>query len=285
MKLIKMWRRFLVNLKLNKFSKQVAQIQQHAMIANPDVKQYNLKMQTVRDRLDQHITDLYQKLNDEQLVELFLIYFSAVGTHMVASIPEWTENLANRFAEKRLDHLAKHLRQHAKEEVGHINWHRSDVRFLVAHYNQKYGTSLDANAIFAEGNQPCVKRYFDTYSLAMRDNMIHQSMGMFYETELMAFTQAPHFVGFCVQELGFKIMKGLSFLQGHMVADIKHVQENTENMQEVLNNSTEKERELKEMVQLGQETIEVYVDYFNQVMNLAEAQRKKTAELNLKRAS
>ena len=74
-------------------------------------------------------------------------------------------------------------------------------------------------------------------------------------------------------------MRGLSFLQGHIAADIDHVKENAEQLNQIMTAESNQQK-LDEVVALGEETVNLYIDYFEQVMVLAKRQQKQQRELD-----
>jgi hypothetical protein len=187
---------------------------------------------------------------------------------MVTPAHEWLSRWGEGFIRLKFEEIGRHLIEHAKEEIGHDRWHRNDVKFLVSHYNKKFNANLDVETILRQGNASCVRRYEAAFRTTIESDSEHMALGMLYETELMTFTLAPELIGYCVRELGLEIMRGLSFLRGHIVSDVGHVQENAEQLQEVLETNPSPEK-LAEIVRLGEETVNVYIDYFEQVAEMA----------------
>ena len=269
-KIIKYIRRFLIQLKMRKLKRIVEKSQQISMDKSEWVRKYNELLQPKRDELNHRVNQLYRQLDSNRLIELYLIYFSSVGAEMVKHADVWLTNWGHGLKKAGFEKLGNHLIEHAKEETGHDRWHQNDVKYLVTYYNKKYGTSLQVSEILAQGNINCVQRYTKAYGEVLKSHKLYGSVGMLYETEIMTFTLAPQLIGYCVQELGFEIMRGLSFLRGHIVSDVGHVQENAEQLHEVLEADGTKEV-LQEIVKYGEETVDIYIDYFEEVMKLAKA--------------
>lgn len=267
-KVIKFARGLFVGMKLRKIQKSVEQAQAKFIKESASVREYNHRLQPKRDEMDRRIQALYQKINSEELIELYLIYFSAVGAQMVTPAHEWLIRWGEGFIRLRFEDIGRHLIEHAKEEIGHDRWHLNDVKFLVSHYNKKFNADLDVESILRQGHANCVRRYEAAFRTTIESDSEHMALGMLYETELMTFTLAPKFIGHCVQELGLEIMRGLSFLRGHIVSDVGHVQENAEQLQEVLETHPSPEK-LADIVYMGEETVNVYIDYFEQVAEMA----------------
>lgn len=268
MNVVKYCRGYLVNRKLQTINRSIQATQAEEISKHAGLKKYDSLMRAKREELYQRVHHLYAQVDSEQLTELFLIYFSAIGAKMVEPAPVWLNQWGRGFKKIGFEKLGSDLIAHAHDEEGHHIWHQNDVRFLVSHFNQKYGAGLDVPSILQEGAVACVQHYTDAFDYARKPGNEHSAIGMLYETELMTFTLGPQFIGFCVQELGFGILKGLSFLRGHMASDIGHVKENIEQLKELLN-GLPREDAMEQMIEMGQKTVDVYIEYFETAMQLA----------------
>lgn len=283
----KLFRRVLVGVKLRKMQKAVETGQREVAQRSHLVREYNERMRAKRAELEQRVKALYLQIDSEEMVELYLIYFSAVGSKMVAPADSWLTRWGNGLKRLGFESIGAHIVEHAKEEIGHDRWHENDVKFLVSHFNKKYGASLNVTEILNQGNSACVRRYQEAYDSTVQGDTEYQAFGLLYETELMTFTLAPKFIGFCVQELGFEIMRGLSFLRGHMVSDVGHVKENAEQLEEILNGTSpsQQQQRLLEIIRVGEETVNVYIDYFEQVFQLAKERQQARSLVSEKKAA
>ncbi|MCA1850511.1 MAG: hypothetical protein LC672_05565, partial [Acidobacteria bacterium] len=81
---------------------------------------------------------------DEAALELFLIFFNALGVGMTRPVEDWIRRAGERCTEIGLGELGRALRAHAKQEAGHHLMMIEDTRRLVARWNARRTPTLDA---------------------------------------------------------------------------------------------------------------------------------------------
>lgn len=275
MSIAKIIRRILINRRYQANLSKLNKMQEAVVSRSESLTIYNDKMLAARKAMEAEIAKLYLDIRSEQEILLYLIYFSAIGAKMVKPAPDWLRAWGAHMKSIGFAEIGEEISHHADEEVGHDKWHERDVKYLVGIYNKRYPKKLDVSTVLAQGASGCVQDYVNAFEKTNAPQTSYAALGMLYETELMTFTLAPKFIGYCVQELGFGVLKGMSFLQGHMVSDIEHVNENMRQMREVLDARTEAET-LRGIVNCGEETIQVYRKYFRQTLELVKKELQET---------
>src|SRR5215510_1997519 len=81
---------------------------------------------------------------DPVMVELFLLYFCAIGSRMTEPVESWLRRSAARCETLGLAGLARALAKHARAEAGHHLMMIADVRSLIAFWNARRQPPLDA---------------------------------------------------------------------------------------------------------------------------------------------
>src|SRR6201981_3035366 len=110
------------------------------------IERYNRHLVAVRERFDANAAlNALRSNNDPQLLELFLLYFCAIGAQMTQPVAGWIRRAASRCAALGFEALAKALNQHAQAESGHHLMMIADVHSLVKHWNSRHSRSINAD--------------------------------------------------------------------------------------------------------------------------------------------
>ena len=108
-------------------------------MAASSLEKYNRSLAAVRERFDANpALNAVRSNDDPQMLELFLLYFCAIGAQMTQPVEGWIRRAASRCAELGFEELAKALNQHAQAESGHHLMMIADVHSLVKHWNSRH---------------------------------------------------------------------------------------------------------------------------------------------------
>jgi hypothetical protein len=89
-------------------------------MATSSLERYNRSLAAVRERFDANpALNAVRSNGDPQMLELFLLYFCAIGAQMTQPVEGWIRRSASRCSELGFHALAKALNQHAQAESGH----------------------------------------------------------------------------------------------------------------------------------------------------------------------
>src|ERR1700739_4709385 len=112
------------------------------------LEKYNQSLAAVRERFDANpALNALRSNNDPRLLELFLLYFCAIGAQMTQPVEGWIRRAASRCAELGFAALAKALSRHAQAEAGHHLMMIADVHSLANHWNSRHSPPVDANEL------------------------------------------------------------------------------------------------------------------------------------------
>lgn len=280
MKAMKFVRHLIVSRKTREMHRILNDSQDLARQIGGPVHDYNLRMAPHREYMQQRISAFYTRLENnpkcEELIHLFLIHFSSIGSHMVKKANVWLTTWGEAMNTLGFREIGEDFKHHALEEVGHDQWHRNDVKRLAQVYRKKYGRALNPERIIKNAESAdCVRDYYQLSENVITGKDSYLCLAELYETEVMALNLAPDFIGYCVAELGFQILKCLSFLRGHMVSDVDHIRDNIKQMDLYLKNNVHR---LPELEAIGRRTIDIYIRYFEQALSLAERQLNQPSE-------
>ncbi|MCB0390848.1 MAG: hypothetical protein KDD58_06150 [Bdellovibrionales bacterium] len=265
-------RQWIINYRLKPTRQALKSSQNKVYQIKGPVLAYNQKMVDKRKHLKKTFDSLVDRLHKhtksrDEFIYLTLIYFSSIGRYMVKKAPDWLNNWGLEFEKLGYSDIAENYIEHAKEEMGHDKWHKMDVQNLIKIYNEKFNRSLNVDNILNEGNRNCVKTYTTLSEQVTGGKNCYLSLAELYETEIMAMDLAPNFIAYCVKEVGFDVLKGLKFLNGHVVADVEHIEDNIVQMDRFLKSNPDK---VDDLVTIGNSTIDIYIDYFTDALDLAE---------------
>src|ERR1700689_4443836 len=96
---------------------------------------------------------------DGDRLELFFIYFCALGVQMTQPVESWIERAGQRCTELGWLEIGRGLRMHARHEAAHPLMMIEDTRVLVHRRNQRLGPSLRADDLLATPPTAGVRRY------------------------------------------------------------------------------------------------------------------------------
>lgn len=272
---MKFLRRMIIHFKLAKQKKALRESQATLYKHGESIVEYDKKMTAHRKTMHSEINSLYEKLdrfeNKEAMIYLVLLYFSSIGAKMVEKAEEWLTSWGDEFTRQGFREIGEDYIHHAKEEVGHDQWHKNDVKALAKMFEEKFGHKIDVQEILKKGNTPCVAHYTELSENTVSKEKVYLSLAELFETEIMALDLAPDFIAYCVAEAGFEVLKGLGFLKGHVAADVDHIEDNVIQMSAFLK---ERPETVDDLVSTGKETIEIYTAYFNELFDLAQGHYK-----------
>src|ERR1700756_2739332 len=84
------------------------------------LEKYNQSLAAVRERFDANpALNALRSNSDPRQLELFLLYFCAIGAQMTRPVEGWIRRAASRCVELGFEAPAKALNQHAQAESGH----------------------------------------------------------------------------------------------------------------------------------------------------------------------
>src|SRR5579863_3756406 len=108
-------------------------------MATSSLEKYNRSLAAVRERFDANpALNAVRSNDDPQMLELFLLYFCAIGAQMTQPVEGWIRRAASRCAALGLPELGEALTRHARAEAGHHLMMIADLRSLAGHWNLRH---------------------------------------------------------------------------------------------------------------------------------------------------
>jgi len=243
-------------------------------IALPSIfEEYEQRMLPVRKRSETNPTlaELLQPGIDPLVLELFLLYFAAMGVRMTEPVEQWILRAAKRCGDLGYTGLAKALRGHAAAEAGHNLMMVRDTHAMTARLNARFQPPLDAEKLLAAPPGPGARRYIDVHEAVISGPAPFSQVAVEYEIEMLPVRYGPILVKFCVERLGKEILGGLSFITEHIVLDVGHTKFNSRQLEEVLERNPES---LPTMVAAGTDVLNAYAEFLSDCLQTARETRK-----------
>ena len=207
------------------------------------------------------------------LLELFLIYFTAVGVAMAEPVEQWIRRAGERCEQIGLRELGHALRQHANHEAGHHLMLMEDTRALVDRWNARHSFALDAALILGQRMTEGVRHYRTLHEDVIAGDSPFCQLAIEYEIEGLSVRLGPRFIGQCTNVLGPTVMAGLGFLRHHVALDVGHTRFNQGQLDRLLDQHPEY---LRALVTAGEGALHAYGMFLDDCLRLAEIQRGRT---------
>lgn len=206
-------------------------------------------------------------------LELFLIYFSAVGVAMTELVEDWIRRAGERCERIGLRALGHTLRLHSKQEAGHHVMLIEDTRLLVDRWNARRSFALEADLILGQGMTEGVRRYRKLHEDGIAGDSPFCQLAIEYEIERLSVRLGPRLIEQCMKVLGSTVMAGLSFLRHHVSLDVGHTRFNKRQLNRLLDQHPEY---LMALVHTGEEALQAYSMFLDDCLRLAEVQLRRT---------
>jgi hypothetical protein len=206
---------------------------------------------------------------DPEVMELFLIHFSALGVSMTRHVEDWIHRAGQRCEQVGLTALGKSLQKHSLQESGHDLMFIEDTKALVNHWNLRRANSLKAEEILAQPITPGVRMYQQLHEDVITGDTPFAQTAIEYEIEALSVRYGPQLVAQCLRLLGPSVMTGLSFLQEHVALDVGHTHFNERQLDDLLKLHPEY---LMPLVSAGEGALAAYGEFLSDCLRLARDQ-------------
>jgi hypothetical protein len=171
------------------------------------IEMYNRPLAAVRERFDANAAlSSLRSNNDPQLLELFLLYFCAIGAQMTQPVESWIHRAATRCAELGFEKLAKALNQHAQAESGHHLMMIADLHSLANHWNARHSQSIDADELLNQAPSNGAQRYCEVHERNIAGDTPFAQIAIEYEIEQVPLRYGSFFLARCFEALGPDIL-------------------------------------------------------------------------------
>jgi hypothetical protein len=232
------------------------------------IERYNRHLAAVRERFDANpALKALRSNNDPQLLELFLLYFCAIGAQMTQPVEGWIRRAASRCAELGLEALGKALIRHALAESGHHLMMIADVHSLAKHWNARHSRSIDADALLSQAMSNGARRYCEVHERNIAGNTPFAQIAIEYEIEQLPLRYGSFFLARCFEVFGPEILPSLSFVSAHIDLDVGHTHFNECELAKVIHSTPES---LPALVEAGTRALDAYAEFLSDCVALAE---------------
>jgi hypothetical protein len=188
----------------------------------------------------------------------FLLRFCAWGVAMTEPVEGWIRRAGERCVALGSHKVGRGLIAHARQEAGHDDLFRADVRGLCAAWSDRTGERLDAEALLAETPSAGVRRYRDLHERTIAGDAPFAQVAIEYEIEAVSVLHGPALLGRCADRLGAAVVAGLSFVREHVAADVGHTKHNRALMNALL---AERPGSLDALVEGGSSALAAYGEF------------------------
>jgi hypothetical protein len=233
----------------------------------PGVDEYEALLAPARQRFDEHpsVAALFRDSLDGDLLEAFLIYFSALGVGMTEPVDGWIRRAGQRCGDVGLPKLAKALQAHAHQEAGHHLLMQADANRLVDRWNALREPSLSAAALLALDPTRGVIAYRSLHEDVIAGPAPYGQLAIEYEIEMLSVAYGPRLIERCTGLLGDGVLEALSFLTDHVALDVGHTHFNRLQLSSLLN---ENPSFLSNLVSAGSAALDAYAMFLDDCVGL-----------------
>jgi hypothetical protein len=218
------------------------------------------------------VTKLQDPDTDLVLLELFLVYFTAIGVAMTEPVEEWIRTAGKRCDQIGLLELGDALRRHSDQEAGHHLMLIEDARTLIDWWNGRQPVALDAAPILGRQMTEGVRRYRVLHEDSIAGNAPYSQLAIEYEIEGLSVRLGPQFIDRYTTVLGPTAASGLRFLRHHVSLDLNHTRFNQGQLARLLQQHPEF---LDVLVTAGEEALRAYATFLDDCWLLAETKMEQ----------
>jgi hypothetical protein len=204
---------------------------------------------------------------DGDRLELFFIYFCALGVQMTQPVESWIERAGQRCTELGWLELGRALRMHARHEADHHLMMIEDTRVLVHRRNQRLGHSLRADDLLATPPTAGVRRYVRLHEQVIAGTTPFAQLAVEYEIENLSVAYGGKVLRQFRHRLGNDSLDGMSFLAEHVAIDVGHTKFNAAELERLLAQFPESAPVLAET---GARALEAYAMFLSDCLRLAD---------------
>jgi hypothetical protein len=205
---------------------------------------------------------------DPTLLELFFIYFNALGVNMTEPVESWISRAGTRCEELGKTEIGRALKLHAKHEANHHLMMIKDTKFLVDQWNRNHSLLLDVDQLLAHSKTPGINQYSQLHEDVIASNTPFGQLAIEYEIEMLSVRYGPQLINQCIQVLGLSFVQGLTFLQDHVEIDVAHTTFNRNQLEQFVKQYPEC---VSDLVNAGTQALDAYATFINDCFELAQS--------------
>jgi hypothetical protein len=230
--------------------------------------QYLPHVQHNRTRLDTEpvVRELLSPDIAPDLMERFLIEWSARGAYMTEPVDGWIRGAGERCIALGQEKVGRQLITHAKHEAGHHLMTIQDAKVLAARWNGRHAEALDADALVAQAPTAAMREYRQVHDEALTGDLPLGQAAIEYEVGYLAVALVPRILARVREVLGQGTLDSLTFLREHAEVDVGHTALNERMMEELLKTHPE---EAARLAAVGSRGLDCYLRFLADCMEAA----------------
>lgn len=244
---------------------QTANPSRLAVVNRTDAKlleEYEARLAIARERFDQHpsVRALFRDPIEPVTLEAFLISFAIIGVRMTEPVEGWIRRAGSRCGELDLEHLARALGAHARQEGGHHLLMLADARLLVERWNKARDPKLDVDVLLDLPPTAGVTAYAILHEGVISGPAPYSQLAIEFEIEMLSLAYGPRLIERCTGILGAGVLEAMSFLTDHVELDVGHTHFNRLQLSGLLN---ENPSFLPHLVSAGSAALDAYAMFLD----------------------
>jgi len=235
---------------------------------------YESKIQTARTRFQQNsgMIEILSPDVEPLLLELYFLYFNALGVPMTDAVEDWISRAGKRCQELGFNKIGQMLLKHAEQEANHHLMMIEDTHTLVKSWNARYTNKLDAEVVLAQPMSESTKAYRQLHEDVIVSDAPFAQVAIEYEIENLSVCYGSQILEQAKKILGSKITESLSFMEEHVQVDIGHTQFNAKLLKNLLKEYPES---MDTVVKTGGDALDAYAGFLNHCLVRAKAHREQ----------
>ncbi|MGE0885336.1 MAG: hypothetical protein AB7P14_17460 [Blastocatellales bacterium] len=210
-------------------------------------------------------------------LELFLVYFCAIGAQMTAPVEGWIRRAGERCTALGLNEIGDALHRHSKAEAGHDQLMLADVKSLVGRWNACKHWQLDLEHLLHLPQTPGVARYVEVHEDNICGPNPFAQIAIEYEIERLTLLHGERLVARCVRLCGDDILACLTFLPKHIELDGGHTKFNARELTKVIEANPSS---VPTLVAAGSAALDAYGTFISDCLGHAKDQLARLAPSN-----
>ncbi|MBH8561556.1 hypothetical protein I8748_05085 [Nostoc sp. CENA67] len=230
---------------------------------------YESKIENARIRFEQNsgFEEILTGEVDPRVLELYLIYFNALGVAMTDVVEDWISRAGDRCLQLGYTELGQLLKTHAQQEAGHHLMMIDDTHALVSSWNNRRTPQQDAQWFLSQPRGESTQLYRQLHEDVIASETPFAQVAIEYEIEMLSVRYGSQLIQRCQQVLGNSIIQGLSFMEEHVSVDVGHTQLNAKLLKNFLGKHPE---HVDVMVEVGAKALDAYAGFLNHCLRCAQ---------------
>lgn len=203
-----------------------------------------------------------------EILELFWIYYCAIGVGMTEPVEGWIRRSGERCAEMGWDELGQTLISDAKKETGHHLLMIADTKALVNRWNKTHQTQLEAHKFLAHPYPNSVSAYATLHEDSIAGQQPFTQIAIEFEIESLAVQYGSQLIQASQKILGEDFGKTLSFIQTHVTLDVDHSEEGKKKLSNFLSKYPDS---LIPLTTIGKAALDIYRQFLDDCLESAQS--------------